>query len=152
MVCSDVSICNIPSFLRIQDTCKALTIVFHLMLTAMFSWLCAQSLHLLNTLRDIMNVTFRRRMTSYHVLGYGYPCVIMLLALSIFFNSYGTTTHRLVLDVSLFLFPYNDKSTLLVHTFVGIILNYYYSQYFAGYTFVNVQKNHEFSKDLQQNI
>ncbi|XP_057313955.1 uncharacterized protein LOC130655241 isoform X2 [Hydractinia symbiolongicarpus] len=76
-----------------KGVCKALTVLFHFFVTALFSWFLAQSWHSYHKLNDIIKQTYTERVYWYLFLGYGYPCVVSMISLGIFYDSYGIQTN-----------------------------------------------------------
>jgi len=132
MIFSDVIfIFGIGSEWQIEKgLCKALTVLFHFLLTSLFSWFLALSWHSYHKLSDVIKQTYKNRTNTYMLLGYGCPCVMSLLSMAIFYEGFGNVDSVCwisdTLMVSMFLPPI---ALLIIFNIVvlGMVIGVYFS-------------------------
>ena len=69
-----------------------MTVVFHFLLTSLFSWLLAQSWHTYVQLGNPTKNNNSDKINTCLLIGYGFPFFVSLFGLAVLYDSYGLKT------------------------------------------------------------
>ena len=75
-----------------QGNCKWIVVVFHFFLASIFSWFLSLALQAYHRFNDVIKQTLKPRFGIYILIGYGYPILLTLISLAIFYKDYGMYT------------------------------------------------------------
>ncbi|XP_065667890.1 uncharacterized protein LOC100197784 isoform X3 [Hydra vulgaris] len=110
--------------------CKAETVLFHILLTSLFSWLLAQSWYTYVHLAYCTKKSSKNRLITSALIGYGFPFFVSLFGLAVFYDNYGLNTNVCWISNTLLFSLFIPPISLLVIiniVFLGMIAGVYFS-------------------------